>query len=168
MDVVSNDPHERLRRAHHDAAVAADQERSVPRLSKAGLDALADAVPGDPGPRPAPDRGNRVMGKIAGNRDIAVVDDVAADCAESLEQPSAAIGFRVVLAAQAERAGPEGDSQDVVRTLGPPSMLGHLCSVVVAADPSRIASVRPRVVEAPGRVPSGGRSRRPEGQTDTR
>jgi hypothetical protein len=53
-------------------------------------------------------------GKIAGNRDVAVIDRFTAGCFEAREQMNIAISRSVVFIARVQRAGPEGDSQDMI------------------------------------------------------
>lgn len=118
VNVARRLAHERLSGAHHDAAVAADQQRNLPRLAQERDDALAHVIPGDPGPGPAPDRRDRVMGQIAGNRHVPLVDGRASGRRQSCQQMSFTIGLRVVFVARVQRAGAERDSQDVIRALG--------------------------------------------------
>lgn len=56
MNIFRN-AHEGLSRSDHHTAIAADQQRDMHELLQVGLDAIADAVPGDAWARPAPDRG---------------------------------------------------------------------------------------------------------------
>jgi hypothetical protein len=117
MNVFPRDAPERLSRSDHDAAIAADQERNMPRLLQVRHDPRADAVPGDPWARPVPDRRDAVMGKIAGNCDVPVIQGVAADCLEPGQQLNVTVGLSVVFAARVQRAGAKGNAQDVVGPL---------------------------------------------------
>ena len=123
MNIFRSEIHECLSRSDHDTAIAADQQRNVSRLLQIGRDTLADAVPGDPWARPTPDRRDRVVGKIAGNRDVAVIDRFTAGCFEAREQMSIAISLSVVFIARVQRAGPQRDSQDMIGPLGLMGML---------------------------------------------
>jgi hypothetical protein len=65
------------------------------------------------------------MGQIAGNRDVAVIDRVALDGPQALEQARIAVGLGVVLAARVQGAAPEGHPQDVKGPRALFSMLRH-------------------------------------------
>jgi hypothetical protein len=118
VDSLRRSTHERLHGPHHDAAVATDQQRNMPGLLQDRPDTLADTLPGDSRSRPAPDRRDRVMRQIAGDRDVPVVERRAAGGLQPLHQLSVAVGLSVVFGAGVQRAGAEGDSQDVVGPLG--------------------------------------------------
>jgi len=114
MHVLRRDAPERLGGPDHDAAIAADQQGNVPGLLQVRRDALADTVPGDTWSKPVPDRRDRVMGKIARDRDVPVVERLASDGLQPRQQLNIAIGLSVVFTAGVQRAGAEGNSQDVV------------------------------------------------------
>jgi hypothetical protein len=58
------------------------------------------------------------MGKIAGDRDVPVIQRVASGRLEAPEQANVPIGLRVVFTAGVQGAGAEGDPQDVIGPLG--------------------------------------------------
>jgi hypothetical protein len=97
MNVLSRNTRECLSRSHHDAAIATDQQRDLPGLLQVWLDAIAHAFPGDPRAGPTPDRRDRVMGKIAGNRNVAVIDRSAAGRLQARQKLHIAISLSVVL-----------------------------------------------------------------------
>jgi hypothetical protein len=100
VNVFPGDAPQRPSRSNHQAAIAADQQRDMPRLAQNGPDPLPHAVPGDPWTGPASDRRDRVMRKIAGNRHIAVIDCSTARRSQAGEQLSVAIGLSVVFVAR--------------------------------------------------------------------
>ena len=102
VQVVRGDAHERLGRADDDAAIAADQEGDVSGLLQDGGQVLAEQVPDDAWPGPASDRRDGVVGEVAGDREVAVVDGGEAGRLEPFEQADIAVGARVVLVARGE------------------------------------------------------------------
>ena len=70
-----------------------------PALLQVRHDALTHAVPRDTGSRPVPDRRDRVMGKVAGDCDVPLIERVASDCLQAREQLNFAIGLSVVFIA---------------------------------------------------------------------
>ena len=78
MNIFPRHARQRLSRSDNHATIAADQQRNMPRLLQVGQDTSTDTIPGDPRARPAPDRRDRVMGKIAGNHDVTLIDRFAA------------------------------------------------------------------------------------------
>src|SRR5882724_6318218 len=99
MNVLSTTTGERLSCSNHNTAIAADQQRNLSWFLQVRSDAVADAVPRDPRPRPAPDRGDRVMGKIAGNCNVAVIERFTAGGLQTCENLGVAISLRVILIA---------------------------------------------------------------------
>ena len=99
MNISGRTVSESLSCSNHDTAIAADQQRNLPRFLEVGRDTLADAVPGNSRARPAPDWRDRVMGKIAGNRDVAVIESFTAGRLQAREQLCIAISLGVVFVA---------------------------------------------------------------------
>jgi hypothetical protein len=57
------------------------------------------------------------MGKIAGNRDVAFIERLTADCLQAREQLNFAISLSVVFIAGVQRACAKRDSQEMIGAL---------------------------------------------------
>src|SRR5580704_8980422 len=93
MNVFRAGVYQSLGGSDHNAAIAADQQRHMSRLLQIRSHPLADLLPRDARTRPTPDGRNRMMRKVAGNCDIALIDRSTAGRFQPLEQMHVAIGL---------------------------------------------------------------------------
>jgi hypothetical protein len=99
MNVFTGYARERLSGSDHYTAVTTDEQRYLPGFLKVGGDLCADEVPCDPRPGPTSNRRDRMMGKIAGDLNIAVVERLTAGRSQAFEQMHVAIRLGVVFIA---------------------------------------------------------------------
>src|SRR5271156_2752028 len=104
--------------SHNHAAVTSNQERDLLRPAQRLRNLFADDIPNDPWTGPTPDGRNRMMWKIARDRDVPCINHFAADRAEAADQTGLSVGLSIVLAPGIERARPKWNSQNHVDRSG--------------------------------------------------
>ena len=104
MNILSRCAHQRLRRSDHDTAIAPYQQRNLAWLSQQRLNSIANALPGDTRGGPTPYGRNRMMRKIARNRDVAIINRLAADRLQARHKLYLPIGLGIIFIAGQQRA----------------------------------------------------------------